>query len=355
MKAPKRSAPRKRKEPHPQEQPTVFITNRVHPEVVAFLGQFARVKSNPNVEPFSRERFFKEASRASALMVFMNDTLDAAALKQCPRLRIVAAALKGCDNFDVAACTARGIWFTIVPDLLTNPTAELAIALALGISRKVLEGDRIVRSGAYGGWGPILYGMGLHGRTAGIVGMGKLGRALASRLSAFGMKILYSDPVPLLAAMETDLGATSMELAELLASSDFVFLLLPLTPQTFHLFGSATLGRMKRGSFLINIGRGSTVDEKAIARALGSGHLAGYAADVFEMEDWALPNRPKSVHRALRAQTARTLFTPHLGSAVRETRLEIEMRAARNIVEALSGRRPPDAINEVTVRPGSSS
>ncbi len=211
MKAPKRSAPRKKKEPHPQEQPTVFITNRVHPEVLAFLGQFARVKSNPNIEPFSRERFFKEASRASALMVFMNDTLDAAALKQCPQLRIVAAALKGCDNFDVAACTARGVWFTIVPDLLTNPTAELAIALALGISRKVLEGDRIVRSGAYGGWRPILYGTGLHGRTAGIVGMGKLGRALASRLSAFGMKILYTDPVALPGAMETDLGATPHE------------------------------------------------------------------------------------------------------------------------------------------------
>lgn len=355
MKALKRSAPRKRKNPHPQEQPTVFITNRVHPEVLAFLRQFARVKSNPNVEPFSRERFFKEASRASALMVFMNDTLDAAALKQCPQLRIVAAALKGCDNFDVAACTARGIWFTIVPDLLTNPTAELAIALALGISRKVLEGDRIVRSGAYGGWRPILYGTGLHSRTAGIVGMGKLGRALARRLSAFGMKILYSDTVALPGAMETDLGATSVELAELLASSDFIFLLLPLTPETFHLFGSATLGRMKRSSFLINIGRGSTVDEKAIARALESGHLAGYAADVFEMEDWALANRPRSIHRALRAQTAKTFFTPHLGSAVGEIRREIEMRAARNIVEALSGRRPPDAINEVIMRPGSSS
>lgn len=350
MKASKRSAPQKRKEPHPPEQPTVFITNRVHPEVLAFLGQFARVKSNPNIEPFSRERFFKEASRASALMVFMNDTLDAAALKQCPQLRIVAAALKGCDNFDVAACTARGIWFTIVPDLLTNPTAELAIALALGISRKVLEGDRIVRSGAYRGWRPILYGTGLNGRTAGIVGMGKLGRAVASRLFAFGVKILYTDPVPLPGAVETDLGAARMELADLLAASDFVFLLLPLTPETFHLFGSATLARMKRGSFLINIGRGSTVDEKAVARALASGQLAGYAADVFEMEDWARTNHPKSISPALIKQRAKTLFTPHLGSAVREGRLEIEMRAARNIVEALSGRRPTDAINEVAVR-----
>jgi phosphonate dehydrogenase len=350
MTEPKSSAPRKRKTNRSQERPTVFITNRVHPEVLEFLGQFARVKSNPNVEPFSRERFFKEASHANALMVFMNDSLDAAALERCPQLRIVAAALKGCDNFDLAACTARGIWFTIVPDLLTNPTAELAVALALGLSRKVLEGDRIVRSGKYAGWRPILYGTGLHGRTAGIVGMGKLGRALASRLAAFGMKILYTDPVPLPGAVETDLAAARMELADLLATSDFVFLLLPLTPETFHLFGAAMLARLKRGSFLINIGRGSTVDERAIARALASGQLAGYAADVFEMEDWVRANRPKAISRALLKQTAKTLFTPHLGSAVRDARVEIEMRAARNIAEAFSGRRPPDAINDVTVR-----
>jgi phosphonate dehydrogenase len=328
------------------ERPTVFITNRVHPKVVSFLEEFSRVHANPGAEPFSREQFLQKASGASALMVFMSDSLDAATLDRCPKLRIVASALKGCDNFDVTACTERGIWFTIVPDLLTIPTAELAIALALGLSRKVLEGDRIVRSGAFAGWRPILYGTGLHGRTAGIVGMGNLGRALAKHLVAFDVKILYSDPVALPASVEKSLRAKRVEIGELLASSHFVFLLLPLSAKTLHLFDSAILARMEPGSFLINVGRGSVVDENAIASALASGHLAGYAADVFEMEDWARADRPVSIHPALIEQTAKTLFTPHLGSAVDEARLEIEMRAARNIVAALSGRRPLDAIND---------
>lgn len=329
------------------KRPVIFITNRVHPEVTALLEQFAEVEANPSAEPFPRETFFEKASRASAMMVFMNDSLDAAVLDRCPKLRIVAAALKGCDNFDLAACTKRGIWFTIVPDLLTTPTAELAVALTLGLARKVLEGDRMVRSGAFAGWRPILYGTGLSGHTAGIVGMGNLGRAVAERLAAFGMRILYADPVAMPADAETNLGATRVDLNELVARSNFVILLAPLSPETTHLFNAAMLARMKPGSFLVNVGRGSVVDEQAVANALKSGHLAGYAADVFEMEDWARADRPRSIAADLLAQADKTLFTPHLGSAVRETRLEIEMRAARNIADALAGRRPPDAINDV--------
>jgi len=329
------------------ERPVVFVTNRVHPEVIAFLKEFAQVEANPSVDPFPREILFEKAARARGLMVFMNDSLDAAALDRCPKLQIVAAALKGYDNFDVAACTKRGIWFTIVPDLLTVPTAELAIALMLGLARKVLSGDRVVRSGAFAGWRPILYGIGLAGRTVGIVGMGKLGPAVAERLAAFGMKILYADPAAMPAGAEKSLAAARVELNELVARSDFVLLLLPLSRGTTHLFDAAMLARMKAGSFLVNVGRGSVVDEQAVANALKSEHLAGYAADVFEMEDWARPDRPKSVCADLLAHTEKTLFTPHLGSAVDENRLEIEMRAARNIAEALCGRRPPDAVNEV--------
>jgi phosphonate dehydrogenase len=328
------------------QRPTVFLTNRVFPEVIAFLEGFARVDANPSVEPFSHAEFVAKASGATAVMVFMNDSLDAKTLDQCPKLRIVAAALKGCDNFDVAACTDRGIWFTIVPDLLTIPTAELAIALALGLSRNVIKGDQIVRSGKFAGWRAELYGTGLSGRTAGIVGMGQLGRALARRLRAFGMEILYADPVALPTAVERELGAALMDLAGVFARSDFVFSLLPLSPQTTHLIDASLLAAMKSGAFLINVGRGSVVDEQAIAGALGSGKLGGYAADVFEMEDWNRAGRPAFVHPALLAQAGKTLFTPHLGSAVADARLEIEMRAARNIAEALGGHRPPDAINE---------
>jgi phosphonate dehydrogenase len=324
----------------------VFLSNRVFPEVISYLEKVVDVDTNTEVEPFSRQEFVARASRASALMVFMNDSLDAALLDQCTKLRIVAAALKGCDNFDVAACTARGIWFTIVPDLLTIPTAELAIALALGLARKVLEGDRLVRSGKFVGWRPVLYGAGFSGKTAGIVGMGAVGRALAARLVAFGMKVLYTDPVAASVEIEKELRAVQVEPRDLLYASDFLFLLMPLSPENVHTYGEDALSLMKATAFLINVGRGSVVDEAAVAEALAAAKLAGYAADVFEMEDWARTDRPAGIHPSLLAQADKTLFTPHLGSAVAETRLAIEMRAARNIVEALAGRRPPDAINE---------
>jgi phosphonate dehydrogenase len=327
-------------------RPRVLLTNRVFPEVISYLKQFADVDANSSDEPFSRDEFLDRASRADGLMVFMSDSLDAPLLDRCRNLRIVAAALKGSDNFGVAACTSRGIWFTIVPDLLTIPTAELAIALALGLARKVLEGDRLVRSGKFAGWRPVLYGAGFSGKTAGIAGMGALGRAVAERLAAFGMKIIYADPVALTAAVEKRLGAVRGEPQALFAASDFIFLLLPLTPETKHFVDAAALSRMKPAALLVNVGRGSVVDESAVAAALAAGKLAGYAADVFEMEDWARADRPPGVHPSLLAQVEKTLFTPHLGSAVAEWRLEIEMRAARNIAEALAGRRPPDAIND---------
>jgi phosphonate dehydrogenase len=329
------------------ERPAIFITNRVFPGIVEYLEQFGNVDANPSAEPHPPDVFLEKASRASAMMVFMNDALDEAMLQRCPKLRVVAAALKGCDNFDVAACAKRGIWFTIVPDLLTTPTAELAVALALGLARKVAEGDRIVRSGKFAGWRPVLYGTELSGSTAGIVGMGSLGHALARRLASFDAEILYADPSEFDAAEREETRAERTELADLLTRSDFVFLSLPLLPDTLHLFDSAMLARMKPGSFLINVGRGSVVDEAAVARALDDGRLAGYAADVFEMEDWARRDRPRSVCPALIQQSSKTLFTPHLGSAVTDVRREIEMRAARNIGEVLSGRRPPDAINQV--------
>jgi phosphonate dehydrogenase len=336
-----------------QPRPRVCLTNAVFPEVIAYLEKFAEVDANTSIEPLSRDEFLARASRADALMVFMNDSLDAALLDQCPKLRVVAAALKGCDNFDVEACTGRGIWFTIVPDLLTIPTAELAIALALGLARKVLEGDRFVRSGRFAGWRAMLYGAGFSGKTAGIAGMGALGRALAARLAAFGMKILYTDPLALPVKVGKELRAVRVEPTELFYASDFLFLVMPLSPETVHTYGEDALGMMKSSAFLINVGRGSVVDEAAVAQALASGKLAGYAADVFEMEDWARADRPRSVHPELLGQADKTLFTPHLGSAVAEVRLEIEMRAARNIVEALAGRWPPDAINEPRRRAGS--
>lgn len=304
-------------------RPRVVITQRPFPETVDLLSPHAEVVVGPPTPD------------AGALMVFMTDSLDEAFLRTCPHLQIVAAALKGCDNFDVEACTRLGIWFTIVPDLLTGPTAELAIALMLGLARNVLAGDRLIRSGSFQGWRPILYGTGLAAATVGIIGFGAVGHALARMLEGFPSQVQYHDPA----------AEGSIPLDALLATSDFVLPLLPLTKDTFHLLGRDALHRMKPGSYLINVGRGSVVDEEAVADALESGHLAGYAADTFEMEDWARRDRPRELNPRLLRLTDRTLFTPHLGSAVASARCDIERSAANNILAALRGERPADAIN----------
>jgi phosphonate dehydrogenase len=272
--------------------------------------------------------------------------VDESFLAQCPNLKVVAAALKGYDNFDVEACTRRGIWFTIVPDLLTLPTAELALGLALGVTRNVLPGDRLIRSGNFQGWRPVLYGGGLRGRAVGIVGMGKVGQALAQLLAGFDATIFYSDRTMLTPPEEDRLRVSRLDLDRLLAVSDVVVTLVPLQTGTLHLINAAALQQMKHGACLVNVGRGSVVDEEAVADALASGRLGGYAADVFEMEDWARPDHPQTISPRLLASSGNTLFTPHLGSAVSSVRLDIELAAAGNILQALNGRDPEDAINQ---------
>jgi phosphonate dehydrogenase len=326
-------------------KPRVVLTNRVHPEVIEFLSRECEVLANSLLDPLSRRELLKRCRQAQALMVFMPDSIDDEFLEACPELKIVAGALKGYDNFEVEACTRRGIWFTIVPDHLSVPTAELALGLLLGLSRNLLEGDRLVRSGAFAGWRPELYGTGLAGKTLGIVGLGGLGQALARRLQGFELTVLYADPRPLPTEQEKEWRLSRRPLAEVLSGSDFLVLAAPLNPETFHLINADTLAAMKPGSLLINVARGSLVDEAAVAAALAAGHLRGYAADVFEMEDWARPDRPRVIPQPLLDNLDRTLFTPHLGSAVVEVRREIEFAAARSILQALKGEIPHGAVN----------
>lgn len=265
-------------------KPKVVLTHWVHPEIIELLREKAEVVANPGRKTLPREVLLERAKDADALMAFMPDCIDEAFLKACPRLKIIAAALKGFDNFDVDACTRHGVWLTIAPDLLTIPTAELTVGLVLGITRNMLEGDRHIRSGQFAGWRPELYGLGLYGRTAGIVGLGLVGRAVAERLKGFGMNLVYSDEISLLPDEEEQLGLTKVTFSGLLDSSDIVIPLLPLTDRTFHLFDRNALARMKKGSYLVNACRGSVVDEMAVVESLEKRHLAGYAADVFEME-----------------------------------------------------------------------
>jgi phosphonate dehydrogenase len=325
-------------------QELIFITNWVHPVVVDRLRADFRVDMNADGRQLGKEELMEKAREAAGLMVFMPDSLDDALLAGCPRLRIVAGALKGYDNFDVQACTRRGIWFSNVPDLLTEPTAELVIGLIIGLGRNVLEGDRYIRSGAFRGWEPRFYGTGLAGRTIGIIGLGAVGRSVVRRLQGFRCSIVYSDSAQMPASFELDYGVTRVSLPELLRASDYVLPLVPLKSETKHLLDAERIAQMKPGSFLVNCCRGSVVDEQAVQEALSTGHLQGYAADVFEMEDWLRQDRPDGIAPKLLNQP-KTLFTPHLGSAVDEVRKNIALEAADNIREALQGKRPRGAVN----------
>ena len=326
-------------------RPRVVVTHWVHPEVADYLASFCDpVLPGADQGVWPREQVAELAADASGLIVSMADSVDEAFLDGCPRLRIVSATLKGYDNFDADACARHGTWLTILPDLLTAPTAELAAGLIIAGLRRVAEGDRHVRSGGFGGWRPRFYGATLHGATTGIVGMGEVGQALAKLLAPFGTRIVYHDARRLRAAAERRLQAARLGLFDLLASCDVVVLLLPLTAATHHVIGRPALHRMRPGAFLVNVGRGSVVDEEAVAEALDSGRLGGYAADVFAMEDWALPGRPASIPARLLAHP-RTLFTPHLGSAVDELRREMSRQAARQVRQVLDGQRPDHAVN----------
>jgi phosphonate dehydrogenase len=328
-------------------KPKAVVTNRIHDEVLDHLSRHCTVIANSDRErPFTRQDILAAGADTQAILAFMPDCIDAALLAELPALRIVACALKGYDNFDVDACSRRGVWLSIVPDLLTEPTAELTIGLMIALARRVLESDRFVRTGQFADWRPRFYGTGLAGSTITIVGMGAVGRAVAQRLAGFGAAVRYVDRQPLSGEEESALSVRRATLNEALPESDFVVLTLPLTAETIGLFDAGTIGRMKAGSFHINPGRVSLVDEEAVADALAAGRLAGYAADVFETEDWARPDRPAGVAQRLLDDARRTCLTPHIGSAVTAVRREIEMAAAWSIVQALTGRHPEGAVND---------
>ncbi|MFM9884280.1 MAG: NAD(P)-dependent oxidoreductase [Burkholderiales bacterium] len=320
-------------------QNRIVVTNRIHDDVAARLAAAGEVDLNAGDAPLDRNTLTKKLGRATAMMGFMTDCVDRATLAQAPHLRVVAYALKGFDSYDVNACTDAGVWISIVPDLLTEPTAELAVGLAIALARQIRSADQYVRDGRFAGWRPLFYGTGLADSIVTIVGLGKVGRAIAARLQGFGCRMLGVDP-----EHKVIEGVESAELSAALKVSDYVFLAVPLTKSTHHLIGSSAFRLAKSRSLWINVGRGSVIDEEAIAESLAAGHIGGYAADVFAFEDWLLPDRPSTIPRRL-LDHPNTLFTPHIGSAVQRVRLAIEHRAADNILAVLSGGEPPDAIN----------
>jgi phosphonate dehydrogenase len=317
----------------------IVVTNPIHVEVRDRLAQFGNVVVNSSSTPWTHEELALQLADATAMMGFMTDRIDAQILTRSPHLRIVAAALKGYDSYDVEACTSSGIWLTVVPDLLSEPTAELAIGLSIALGRNLRQGDAYVRSGKFDGWRSHYFGTGLRGATVAVIGLGQVGSAIVRQLSGFGCgQILGVDP-----NLQHD-AVVPCSLDYAMTNADYVFVAVPLSPESRGIIGTSHMAAAKRGQLLINVGRGSVVDESAVLEALNADRLGGYAADVFACEDWSLPERPMKIDAELLAHD-RTVFTPHLGSAVRNVRLAIEHCAADNIVAVLQGNRPIDPVN----------
>ena len=319
----------------------IVVTRRLPEPALTVLASAGDVWISPYDRPLTRVELLDAVGAADALICLLHDRVDEGVLEAAgPQLAIVANVAVGYDNIDVAACAGRGIVVTNTAGVLTDTTADLAFALILMTTRRLGEGERLVRAGAAWSWDLFfLLGTAIQGKVLGILGLGQIGRATARRALAFGMEIVYCGPRQAMPAIEAELRAQYMPLDELLSSADVVSLHCPLNPTTRHLIDAAALARMKPGSFLINTTRGPVVDEEALASALVAGTIAGAGLDVYEQEPHINP--------ALLA-LENVVLLPHLGSATHETRTMMAVLAAENVAAVLSGREPPTPLRSVT-------
>lgn len=306
----------------------VLLTRRIPSSVLASLEASHTVDLYTGEGAIPREQLIARVADKDALICVLTDKVDGVVMDAGPALKAIATISVGYENIDVAAARERGIPVTNTPDVLTEATAELTWALILGIARRVAEGDRLIRAGAWNRWGlDFMLGMELRGKQLGIIGKGRIGRAVAAKAPAFGMRAVF--------ARRERNGATGakddMSLDELLVTSDIVSIHAPSTPETRHLINKRTLARMKRSAILVNTARGALVDEEALAWALSEHLIAGAALDVFEREPGDQP--------ALK-DFENVLLSPHLGSATRETRTAMVELAVRNVLAVLAGDEP---------------
>ncbi len=308
--------------------PSVLVTRKLPSSVIAKLEGVADVDLYTGNKAITREELLARVTGTDAIVCLLTDTIDAALLDAAgPQLKIVANVAVGYNNIDVAACRARGIAVTNTPDVLTNACADFTWGLILAITRRLGEGERVVRAGAWAGWAlDYMLGMELRGKQLGLVGLGRIGRAVAKKAPAFGMRVAYT------ARTASDLqGAAHMPLDRLLATSDIVSLHCPMTPETKHLIDRKALARMKRTAYLINTSRGPVVNEAALAWALTERLIAGAALDVYEREP--------EIHPALMS-LENVLLIPHLASATTETRTAMADLAVLNAIAVLNGQAP---------------
>ena len=318
-------------------KPRAFVTRKVYPQAVAILQEDCVVDYRDTLEVADPETLRKKLQHADGVVCQLTDAMTDELMAAAPKLKVISQIAVGYDNVDVAAATARGIVVTNTPGVLTESTADLTFALLLGVARRVTEAERYLRAGKWKRWDiDLLAGIDLCGKTLGIIGMGRIGKAVARRAQGFSMRILYSSPNPLPENEAQELRAQHVPLRMLLQNSDFVSVHVPYREATHHLIGIDELSIMKRGAFLVNTSRGPVVHEAALVAALEEGMLSGAGLDVFEEE-------PK-VHEGLLARDDVVLL-PHIGSATVATRTRMCTLAAENCVAVLKGERPKNPVN----------
>jgi glyoxylate reductase len=311
----------------------IVVTRRIPEPAIELLEGAGDVWVSPHDRPLATDELHAAVAGADGVVTLLHDRVDDAFLDAAgSRLRIVANAAVGYDNIDVRACSRRGVFVSNTPGVLTEATADLAFALILMATRRLGEGERLIRARTPWSWSMFfMLGSGIQGKTLGVVGLGKIGLATARRARAFGMEIAYAGRRRAPAEIETELAARFLPLEELLAQADVVSLHCPLSAETRHLIDAEALGQMKPSAYLVNTTRGPVVDEAALAEALRAGTIAGAGLDVFEREP--------EVHEALLGLESVVLI-PHLGSATVETRTAMGVLAARNVVAVLGGDAP---------------
>ena len=302
----------------------------------ALLAEVVELVPYPEGQPLEESSIRRAAEGCEGIVSQVMDPIGEEVLS-LPGLKIVSNVAVGFDNIDLEAATRHGVMVTNTPGVLTDTTADFAFALLMAAGRRVAEGDRLVRRGEFKSWGiDTLLGQDIHGATLGLVGVGRIGGAVARRARGFGMRIIYADAVALRPEVEEELGATRVELAELLREADFVSLHVPLTEETRHLISTEELAQMKPSAVLVNTSRGPVVDEAALAEALAEGKIFAAGLDVFEREP--------EVHPGLLGLD-NAVLAPHIASGSVRTRSEMCAIAARNLIAGLRGERPPNLLN----------
>jgi gluconate 2-dehydrogenase len=319
-------------------RPQVLIARAVFPDVVARLREHFDVEDNPGDTLYKPDELIARLQGKQGVFTTGSERISAALLAACPDLRVVANMSVGYNNFDIAACNAAGVLATNTPDVLTETTADFGFALMMATARRMAEAERFLRRGEWTRWAYDMFtGSDVHGATLGILGMGRIGQAIARRGAlGFGMRVVYHNRSRLPAATEAELGARYLNKADLLAQADHLVLVLPYAAESHHAMAAAELAQMKPTATLTNIARGGIVDDVALAAALREGRIAAAGLDVFEGEP--------SVHPDLLA-LPNVVLTPHIASASQATRLAMANLAADNLIAALTGGVPPTPIN----------